>query len=326
MKTVGQITAGLIPQKRYITSFQGIQASIASKQTSTITIPALYNYLDLWIQAVNLTISMVQEVRLKIGGTVIQKWAGADLDAMNQYDKVQAFGTVGPSGFNILQIPLRRLGIRGGSTLLNAQGGVLASGSARDLAYETSLNCKVGGGSFKAIKKVTLEIDLVNTSNPAPAMQLYARVTDPVEGGPGLVQRCDKQTKNVANGEITWSKEDLGLDALRPYLNRLIFVPVPGGTLDNYQFRYNTNDWWTISEDLRLFGANEDALRIQQAGYYVLDFQEEGWGDSQLDMSDPNSDILVQFEGTNTAGNMICYVVTSGLPFSPLPATGNSGN
>jgi hypothetical protein len=310
------VIQGMLPQKRFLTTFQGITASFAPKQTVSVQVPTLYNIVDLWLQCVGITTAMIQELRLKIGATVIQKWTGVDLDARLQYDNRPAFGA-GTLVYDILAIPLRRMGIRGGSNIIGPKGGLLYSGSPKDQAYESTLNCNIAGGGFAAISKVTLEMDLVNTGGTQPSVQLFGRCTQPVEGGPGAVYRVDKQTKSVPNGEITLTKGDMGLDALRPYLNRITLVPIGGGTLDDFQLRYGTNDWWTISADLLRVGATEDNLRTPRAGYYILDFQEMGFGDDMLDMSAENSDILLQFVGTNTAGLFTYYVETLGLPFAP---------
>lgn len=309
------VLKGLLPQKRFLTTFQGIAPNIAPVQTVTVNIPALYNIVDLWLQCLNITTAMVQEIRLKIGGNIIQKWAGPDLDTRLQYDRQPAFG-VNAIIYSILKLPLRRMGLRGGTLVLGPNGSILNSGSARDLAMESTLNCGIAGGGFAAVDKVTMEIDFINTGALQPSCQVFGRCTDPVEGGPGLVYRVDKQNKQVPNGEITWTKTDFGLDALRLYLNRLTFFPVGGGTLDGWQLRYGTNDWWTISQDMLIQGNLEDDLRTPQPGMYVLDFQEEGWGDTMLDLAAGNSDILLQVQGANTVGNMVCYVESLGLPFS----------
>ena len=311
-----RVIGSMIPQKRFITTFQGITALFAPKQTVTVQVSAAYNYLDLWLQTVNVTVAMIQQVRLKIGGEVIQRWSGADLDARLQYDKQPTFAS-----FGILKLPLRRMGIRGGMNVLDFNAQMFLSGSARDLSYESSLNCGSAGGGFKAIQDISIELDLVNTGAGAPQVQVFARVTAPVAGGPGAVYRVDQQTKTISNGTVTITKSEMGIDALRPFINRITLVP-PAGTLDNFQLRYGTNDWWTVSSRLLQYSQTEDALRNSAIpAQYVLDFQEEGWGDTMLDMSASNSDILLQFEATGAAGTLTYYMESLGLPFAS-----NSGN
>ena len=316
-------TAGLLPSKRFIGSFQGIAPSNAGSQTVTLQVQPAWNFVDPWFVFTNVTAAMIAEFRLKIGGNIVQRWLGADLDAMNQYDKLPAV-----SVNNVFRIPLRRMGLRGGAQIFS--GGPtpsFVSGSPRDLAYETTLNTGsdgTAGGTvpgYAAIKDVTMEFDLINTTSSQPAIQLYCRVTPPVPGGPGSVRRFDKQALLISSGQVQITKSQMGLDALRPYLNRIILVnPDPDNiTLDNFQLRYGTNDWWTISTKLLAQGAQEDALRVTAIpNYYVLDFQEEGWGDTFLDLSAANSDILLTFTAAGVAAlnNMTYYIDTLGLPYS----------
>lgn len=315
--------AGLLPSKRFIGSFQGIAPSTASIQTVTLQVTAAWNYVDPWFVFTNVTPAMVQECRLKIGGNIIQRWAGADLDAFNQYDNLPAV-----SINNVFKLPFRRMGIRGGAQAISfTPPGAFVSGSARDLAYETTLNSGsdgTNGGTqpgYAAITNIVVEFDLVNTTSSQPAISLYARVTPPQAGGPGSVRRIDKQSLLISNGQVQITKQQMGLDALRPYLNRIVLVnPDPGNvTFDTFQLRYGTNDWWTISAALLNQGASEDNLRTtNQPAYYILDFQEEGWGDTFLDMSASNADILLTFTaaGVTTLNNMVFYMDTLGLPFS----------
>jgi hypothetical protein len=306
----------MIPQKRFITTFQGITALFAPKQTVTVQVSAAYNYLDLYLQTVNMTIAMFQQIRLKIGGEVIQRWSGVDLDSRLQYDKQPTFASQG-----ILKLPLRRMGIRGGMNVIDFKNSMFLSGSARDLSYESSLNCGSAGGGFKAIQDISIEIDIVNTGALAPSVQVFSRVTAPVPGGPGAVYRVDQQTKTISNGTVTITKAEMGMDALRPFINRITLVP-PAGTLDNFQLRYGTNDWWTVGAKLLQYTQTEDFLRASNIPtQYVLDFQEEGWGDTMLDMSASNSDILLQFDSVGGAGTLTYYIESLGLPFAS-----NSGN
>ncbi len=300
-----------VPEKRFIVNFPPATPNQAAIQTLQVPITAAWNFLEFYLVTANLTISMVQELRLKIGGEVIQRWFGPDLDAALQYDKRPAFGVDG-----ILTIPLRRMGLRSGLDVIDFDKKVFLSGEGRDLAYESSLNCGSAGGGFRAITDVSIELDLINTG-AQPGIGVYARVTPPIPGGPGPVYRVDKQSKTVSNGQIVITKAEMGLDALRAFLNRIQLVYFPGGTADNWQLRYGTNDWWTIGEALLIRAQTEDGLRVPQAGMDFLDFQEEGFGDTMLDLTASNSDLLLQFQGTATAGLLTYYLHSLGLPFAP---------
>jgi hypothetical protein len=151
-------------------------------------------------------------------------------------------------------------------------------------------------------------------------LSVYARCTAPIPGGPGAVYRVDQQTKTISNGTVTITKPEMGLDALRPYLNRIaLFTPDAGTTFDNFLLRYGTNDWMQVSAALLKQTAEMDALHTTQTGLYVIDFQEQGWGDTVLDLSNPNADILLQFtaSGITTLPTLVYYPETIGAPFAP---------
>lgn len=310
------VVRALVPSKRLIGVFQGIAASTAPKQTVTLQVAAAWNFVDLYLLLTNLVAANFQEIRIKIGGNIIQRWAGADLDKRLQYDKQPASSTNA-----ILKLPMRRMGIRGGMSFMGKDA--VITGASRDLAYESTLNCGSAGGGYTAIVDVQIELDVINTGGSQPQVSLYGRVTSPVPGGPGGVYRVDKQTKTLpSSGTVTITKAEMGLDALRPLLNRITLVNPDSGniTFDNFLLRYGNNDWWQVSASLLQQTATEDALRTsQQPDIYVLDFQEEGWGDTPLDLSDPNADILLQFETAGGAGgeNLVYYIESVGLPFSP---------
>ena len=128
------------------------------------------------------------------------------------------------------------------------------------------------------------------------------------------------QAKLAANGTFILTKTEMGLDAMRPFLNRVTFVLPSGASVSNIQLRYNTQDWWaTLPLGLIQYYQTEDANHVNQAGYFILDFQEWGYGDTVLDLSDPKADIYLQMTLAGVTGSptMVYYVETLGLPFSP---------
>jgi len=305
------IVQNLVPRKRFIGNFQGITPNLGPMQTVTLDVNGSWNHLEWLFNLVGITAAMIQEMRVKIGGTVIQKWVGADLDARLQYDKVPAV-----SVNSVLTVPFRRLALRGGETIINWASKVFIPGDPRFLAYESSLNVGSAGGGQAAITNVSVEFDLINTPNSACAIQMYSRVTAPVDGGPGLVLRIDKQTKTFANGSVSFTKAEMGLDADRKFLSRVYFT-LPGGlAISNVQVRYGTNDWWVVPDNVLTQAQQMDGLHNVPSGLFILDFQEEGWGDTLLDMSDSASDfaIFLTASGLGGATAVPYYMETLGIP------------
>ena len=306
------ISLGLLPRKRFMGTFQGIVASTAALQQVSLDVNGAWNHLEWHLNLGNLTPAMFQEIRVKANGAIFQKWNGADLDALLQYDKVPA-----ASVNNVLVIPFRRFAMRSSVNLIDFKGASYVDGSSQFQSLETSLNVGAPGASVP-ITAVSLECDIINTGAGQPTLSLYSKCTDPQQGGTGPVLRSDKQAKTFANGSVSITKSEMGLDALRPYLNRLVFT-LPGGlVISNVQLRYGTNDWWVVPDNVLAQMTGVDNMHNLPNGQFILDFQEEGWGNLMLDLTDPNSDIAVYFTASGLAGatNVPYYVISAGPPFA----------
>jgi hypothetical protein len=263
----------------------------AALQTINADLPAAWDIWQLDFRMQNITLAMIQELRILANDTPIVRASGATIDFVNQYCNAPAYGAAG-----ILTWFFRRLGIRGGAQSFDKNSMTLISGSAKDLGLETSLNCGSFDGNGFGVRGLRVEIDLINTAVGAASVQITARVTDPVPGGAGLVRRFEKQTVNVAaNSQYVAAKNNLLFgDPLHQLLNMLHLVPA-GGTLDQFVIRHNGMQKFIRTDAYNRIVQAQDNLRTPQAGIYSIDFTERGYGDEFLQIGNPGTDLQLQF-------------------------------
>ena len=295
--------------------FSPITPSNVGLQTVSAEFPARYNYwdidLDLGSGPAAITPAMIQEIRIKANGMVIRRISGTYQDAINQYFNA-------PMAVSILSIFFRRLGIRGGIQGINA--GKLLSGSAADLALESTLNTGSFNKAGLGISSLICEIDLVNTPAGAPRIFPFAQVTDPYLGGAGLVYFQDKTTFNPPiGGAVTASKSNALLfgDPIHTQLD-VLFIFSPTSALDNYNWYFNNNLIIQRSDAANLYFQAADNLRnptvLRTATGTAFEWSPNGFGDEVLNIADPSTDL--RFVYSNSVAEAQDYIQFSlGYPF-----------
>lgn len=298
-----------VPLDVVLPNLSPITPSLAGLQTVSADLPPAWDYLQLDLEVQNVTLAMMQEIRIMANGTPIYRLSGTELDTWNQFFKAPAFVANGT-----LSVFFRRLGIRSGSAFGN-DGGIVGSAYAKDLAYETSLNCGAFDKSGNGVRSLRVEIDLVGTAAGAASIQVLGRALpiDQTRGGAGLVPRMEKQAPNVAAGaQYVAAKNNLLFgDPLHAILFGLMLVPA-SGTLDLFTLRFNGFQWIQRSDARNRFIQSQDDLRLPQAGYYNIDISERGYGDEVLPILDPGTDLQLQFT-PSAAGAVTIIQHTAGF-------------
>ncbi len=280
-------------------SFSPLQVSTAAKQTTSADFQAAWDYWQINFLLSNLTLAMIQEVRILVNQVPIVRASGAQIDAINQYFKAPAFSAAG-----VLTWFFRRLGIRGGAESFDPKSLTFISGSAKDLALESSLNCGSFDSQGVGIGSLRIEIDVINTGVGVPTVQAIASVTNPVPGGAGFVRRFEKQTVNVsANAQYVASKNNLLFGEPRHMLLNCLHLVPAGGTLDSFVMRHNGMQTFIRSDAQNRFIQAQDGLRTPQGGYYEIDMSERGYGDEFLQIGQEGTDLQLQFTPSVT-GNV----------------------
>lgn len=221
-------------------SFQGVAAG----QTATAMLPIGLSYHELLLTYAGVTLAQMDEIRLVANGKVIQRYAsGTQLDTMNLFE-----GRAAAAG--VLTLPV---GDRFG---LKTRSGIEFS--------------KLGTGMVddpRPITTLSIEID-INAAAAAPVLSMIALQSDPDYSG--LIRRVDQYTyAPTAAGEFD-------------------IADLPKGKIFNQMFLQHANvtdveirrNGYTVFE--RSSAENNviqnDGVRVTQAGNFVVDFTEAGYG------------------------------------------------
>lgn len=302
-----------------INPFQNIANSLTSLVTYSTPIPPVWNYSVInLILTGGLTPAMISEIRLIVNGDIIQRFSGTELDNMNQYNNAPAAEIVTNSLY-VLSMYQERLGIRGGAEGFDpGPPARVISGSAKDLALETTLNCGSYDSQKRGISSVTIECDINNT--PASGtLQITPQGWgyEPYPGGAGLLKVINKTTFNAVDGQNVMTKEN-GFkygDLLHANFDQLFLVPV-SGALDNFLFYFNNNIVRQRTDAYNRFVQKQNKVRVPQAGQYVIDMTEEGFGDQDLVFGPAGTTASLQFDD-DTAGPVSVIQVSLGYLWAP---------
>jgi hypothetical protein len=291
--------ASNLPFDVIMPSFPQGAASTAGVQTLTAIFPASWDYWELRFKLTGLTLAMIQEMRIIVNSVVrIRVRGGSFWDLRNQYDKVPAYAGTGTA------VPLvwyfRRLRINGGAQSLGpaAPGQnvpTLFSGTSKDLALLSTLNCGSTDANGVGIGTLSVEFDLVNTSTTAPVITCTALASGVSGGGSGLVPALELTTPQVSASNLyNFGNANLKFgDNKHLLLNRVYFVPA-SGTMDSWVVRQNGVQRLIRSTAENAYVENEGGHVDQSAlGLYTLDWSERGYGDEMLPIGAPGTDFQI---------------------------------
>lgn len=238
--------------------------SVAVGSTTTFRLPIgrRYHALQLVGSGTAFAPSDISEIRLLVNNKVIQRYSGADRDMMNQFDGREA-ASESATAFKLV-LPFDRYGI-------------LTKAGEEETALNTgSLDPNTG----KIINSLSVEIDVA--SGTAPALDMYATTSERLDGGPGTVPYILKSTRDFAAAQ-QYDIADLPRGGVTTqFIDKVVMKPSTS-TLDTLKVLANQ---YTLFE--RSASLNErlqrDGVRVPQAGVYVIDRTEHGYGGDPFDV------------------------------------------
>lgn len=242
--------------------------SVVAGQTTTFRLPIgrRYHALQLLGAATTFAPSDLSEIRVLLNNKVVQRFSGADRDMMNKFDGRQA-AALSAAAFNLI-LPFDRYG------LLTKPG-----------EEETALNTgSADANTGKVINSFSLEIDVSGAGGVTgtPTLDLYATTSEQLPGGPGTVPYILKATRDFASA-AEYDVSDIPRGGVTTqFIDRLFFTPSTS-TLENLRVLANSYKVFerTAALNERLQG---DGIRIPQAGVYVIDRTEHGYGGDPFDV------------------------------------------
>lgn len=261
--------------------------SVAADATTTFRLPIgrRYHSLQLIGTGTAFAPSDLSEIRILANNKVIQRYSGADRDAMNQFDGREA-AAESAAAFKLV-LPFDRYGI------LTKAG-----------EEETALNTgSLDPNSGKIINSLSVEIDLGAGANN-PALTMYATTSEQLAGGPGTVPYILKSTRDFSAAD-QYDIADLPRGGVTTQFINSIFMKPSASTLDNLKVLANQ---YVLFERTAALNerAQRDGVRVPQAGWYVIDRTEHGYGGDPFDVRGLD-DWRVQVN-TGAAMSMTAYV------------------
>lgn len=239
--------------------------AVAASSTTTFRLPIGRRYHSLLLigTATTFAVADISEIRVLANEKVIQRFSGTDREVMNLFDGRDT-AAVSAARFELV-IPFDRYGLL-----------------TRAAEEETALNTGSVGADGRAIKSLTLEVDLGAGLTGTPALTLYATQSEAVPGGPGSVPYIQLSTRDYAAAD-TYDISDLPRGGVNTQFLDKLFLKPSTSTLDNFEVLANSVK---VFERTAVVNerAQRDGIRVPQAGYYVIDRTEHGYGGDPLDL------------------------------------------
>jgi len=241
--------------------------SIAAGSTTTFRLPIGRRYHSLSLIGTATAISVVElsEIRVLLNNKVTQRFSGSDRNVMNLFDGREDAADSG-AAFK-LEIPFDRYGL-------------LTKAGEEETAINTgSLDPQTG----KSINSFSLEVDLASSGiTGTPALDLYATTSEQTPGGAGTVPYILKSTRDYSSA-AQYDIADLPRGGVTSQFIDKVFMKPTTSTLDTFKVLANQ---YTLFE--RTAALNErkqrDGIRVPQAGWYVIDRTEHGYGGDPFDL------------------------------------------
>ncbi len=234
-------------QMRKTVDLQSFDA-VAANSKSTLWIRPSYCYHELLLELTNITTAQITDLKLYLDSVEIQSWTGTDLDKFNQYRDRAAAGTM-------LAVPLTRAGMLD-----------------RPSEYSTAIN--VGVPSDKGYVPAALRLELTLGAVTSPAIRPRAIVSDAVAGMPLNIQFVKRSNFDVNGSErILTQLVNIGSPQER-YLDTMFFKTANLTELEVTRDQRETFKRTKAVNDRQ----NADGVRVPQAGYFAMDYLENGYG------------------------------------------------
>lgn len=221
-------------------SFDGVAAG----QTATAKLPIGLSYHSLLLTYAGATLAQINEIRLVINGKVRQRWVEASkLDSILQFEGQAAAG-------GVINIPI---GDRFGCLTRDGREFTkLGTGMQNDPAPITSIH---------------IEVD-IDAAAVGTVISLIARQSDPDFSG--LIKHVREFNYSPsAAGEFDIADLPKG-----HIFNKLIFASANVTKVEIQKNGYVVFER-TAAQNSKI---QNDGVRVTQAGYFVVDFSEDGYG------------------------------------------------
>lgn len=238
--------------------------AVSSTTTFKLPIGRRYHSLQLLATATTIAVSDLDEIRILLNNKVVQRFSGADRNSMNRFLGIED-AAISAASFN-LEIPFDRYNLM-----------------TRAAEEETAINTgSVDPNTGKVINAFSVEIDVGAGPTGTIAFTLYATTSEKIPDGPGSVPHIVKSSRDFASAS-QYDVSDIPRGGVTTKFLNALFMKPSTSTLESFKVLANN---YTLFE--RTAALNEkkqrDGIRTPQAGWYVLDRTEWGYGGDPFDL------------------------------------------
>ncbi len=241
--------------------------SVTAGQTTTFRLPIGRRFHELQLIGTGTTFAPadLSEIRVLLNNKVCQRFSGSDRDVMNQFDG-RAAAAASAAAFTLI-LPFDRYGI-------------LTKAGEEETAINTG---STDANTGKVINNFSIEVDVASAGPTGTlTLDMYATTSEQIPGGPGTVPYILKSTRDYSSA-AEYDLSDLPRGGVTTqFVDRLFFKPSTS-TLENLRVLANS---YKVFE--RTAALNErkqiDGIRVPQAGWYVIDRTEHGYGGDPFDV------------------------------------------
>jgi len=242
-----------------ITKRMPTPTGVGKGETALAKLPIGNRFHRLFLIYSGVTLAEMTEIRILANAKTIHRYSATERDVLNQYRGLDAAA-------GILEIPFDR------QDLLTRKG-----------QEETAINTgSQNPNSGQIITALNLEVDVDKDAVGTPSFQVYAEISDRIDGGPGTVLHVKKHTRSAAGaGELEIAdlpfnqRTAMGLNAvfMKPSANDISKIVVERGL---YKVFERTK---ALNERIQTNG-----YRYPQAGWHAVDFTENRFGGNTLNL------------------------------------------
>jgi len=242
-----------------ITKRMPTPTGVGKGETALAKLPIGNRFHRLFLIYSGVTLAEMTEIRVFANAKTIHRYSATERDVLNQYRGLDAAA-------GILEIPFDR------QDLLTRKG-----------QEETAINTgSQNPDSGQIITALNLEVDVDENAVGTPSFQVYAEISDRIDGGPGTVLHVKKHTRSSAGaGELEIAdlpfnqRTAMGLNAvfMKPSANDISKIVVERGL---YKVFERTK---ALNERIQTNG-----YRYPQAGWHAVDFTENRFGGNTLNL------------------------------------------
>ncbi|WP_428398414.1 major capsid protein P2 [Marinobacter salarius] len=254
-----------------ITSSNGVSAG----STTTYDLPIGFKYLSFDLVIGGTVDRSLVMIRHRINGEVIQEYSAADRDAMNQHDNLPDEATAG-----VLFMPMSPENMK-----------------TRDAEEMTGINTGSRDQNGRYISKYTVEIDVPGSAT-SPTLDLFADTDEASVGGPGLIPRLLKFPYDLNAGQRQLREFPKG--GVKFARLRRIYIKAATADISEMEVKIDQKVHFERTDVVNR-AAQTRGRRNPQAGWYVIDRTEKGYGGDPYRLTGVNDFALILEVGTTQA-------------------------